>query len=867
MPIDSADEAGGPEHNEVRLPLVDQLLALGWSSKQVQWKPEWRVPKNPSEHSRREAGQSYQGYPVDVIIWESEALREDPEAALIIFETKAPNRSEGLRQLENYLSLEHTAKMGFWTNGTDTLAIHRLPSGRFSHKIGAALPRPSDTFSIAGDKPLRFEDLTEPQPAQLRSKLDRVFGVVVTRDTKTTRSDQRLNQLCNLLLVKLRSDQDAKRKPDEPLTFQPLEDEAATARVIRKAFGRLKDLYPAIFTSNDDTDLHFDDHTIHEVVYELASTKLVDVTPETISEAFQVFRSANLKSGEGQYFTPSRVIRSAVEAMDIDYDDRIIDPACGTGGFLVEAFLTFTRDNPNLSEADRQRWAQHNLFGVDRDDINVKLARAIMQVIGDGSSNIEVGDSLRDHMWDTDYPHLRSTLSDGQFTCVITNPPFGRNLRMSAKDGRLSDYTITRKGKRDHHELEVGLVFMERCYDLLVDGGRLGIILPETYWFSSSYRWLREWLDGRFVLRGMFNVPMEAFQSFCRAKTNFYVLEKVATTDHNDRRGLVAPRPSWWREGKVVVSSAPRCGLNKDGIDRVLVSPGQVGIEDDLHADIEAIKARKTTPTTRVVPVKDVLTPWRAVPTHYDQTSIKAFKKAMGDVWPTWTAKTLGEMIDLGWVTRRDGHGSPSKDQRQGVVPYIKVSDLRAGLVNINTTNMVSQEVAQDLWRGDDSGLAAFDLLSPERASSNIGEFCVLMPGQERVVVTREVIVLRVTDKAPFDPFYLLWALSLRVVRDQWKRVIFMQTNREDVGYRFTEILVPVPPNKAEAREVSADFRAYYKGLSRLRSSFAQSLMGDGLHHFTLTGGEEIEGDETEPGMKIDADPEDALRTMLRPRK
>jgi type I restriction enzyme M protein len=251
------------------------------------------------------------------------------------------------------------------------------------------------------------------------------------------------------------------------------------------------------------------------------------VTPQTISEAFQVFRSANLKSGEGQYFTPSRVIRSAVEFMEIDYNDRIIDPACGTGGFLVECFLSMGREYPNLSDVDKQRWASTRLFGVDRDDINVKLARAIMQIIGDGSSNIAIGDSLREHMWTTDYAHLPAMLKDESFTCAITNPPFGRALRLSAKDARLSNYTITRKNKADQQELEIGLVFLERCYRLLMKGGRLGIILPETYFFSSTYMWLRDWLDGRFVLRGMLNVPMEAFQSFCRAKTNFYVWERI----------------------------------------------------------------------------------------------------------------------------------------------------------------------------------------------------------------------------------------------------------------------------------------------------------------------------------------------------
>lgn len=293
------------------------------------------------------------------------------------------------------------------------------------------------------------------------------------------------------------------------------------------------------------------------------------------------------------------------------------------------------------------------------------------------------------------------------------------------------------------------------------------------------------------------------------------------------------------------MSAAPKCGINKDGLDAVIIDgPKHLEIEDELFADVRAILDGKSTPTTRVVALADVIGPWRAVPTHFDPTSITVFRKTLRERWPEWSEKSLGELIDIGWLERRDGHGSPSKDQRKGTVPYIKVSDLRAGLVNINATNMVTEEIAHDMWGGDDSGLRAFDLLSPERASSNIGEFCVLMPGQEQVVLTREVIVLRVTPEAPFDAFFLLWALSLRIVRDQWKRIIFMQTNREDVGHRYREILIPVPPDRGDATQVSEEFREYFTGLSRLRTEFAEHLAAEGLHHFPLTGGDAAPEDE-----------------------
>lgn len=828
----------GPEHRDVRVPLVKDLLSVGWKGKQVQWEPEWRVPKSPSEHSKREAGKTYKGFPVDVIIWESEERREDPEAALIIFETKKPTVSEGRKQLENYLSLEYTVKMGYWTNGKESLAIYRLPTGGFRHVNDAPIPKPTDSFTMTGDRKLSFVDLKEPSPVELRSRLDRLFDAVVARDTVSTRSDQRLNQLCNLLLTKLDSDQRAKRDQERPLTFQPGTTEQETSANIRQAFTNLKTIQPAIFSSNDDETIRFDDHTIHNVVCELAAIKLVDVTPETISEAFQVFRSANLKSGEGQYFTPARVISSAVEVMEINHDDRVIDPACGTGGFLVESFLSLLRRYPELSSAEHQKWAQQRIFGVDRDDINVKLARAIMQIIGDGSSNIEVGDSLLQHMWPLNYPHLNSTLKDESFTCIITNPPFGNKLKIAEKDSRLSEYSIAKKGKDQFSEIEVGLVFLERCYRLLVDNGRLGIILPETYWFSSTYAWLKEWLEERFTLRGMFNVPMEAFQSFCRAKTNFYVLEKIPNEDGDTQQmAAVVPRPSWFVDGNVVVSSAERCGINKDGIDQAIVHPGQIAIDDLLHDDISAICDGKNTATTYVVPLDQIMKSWIAVPSHYDMSSLRSFYDTKEKLWTEWSVKSLGEMIDCEWIIRRDGHGSPSKDMRDGNIPYIKVSDLRAGVVNINPSNLVLPEVAQKLWKGKDAGLEAFDLLSPERASSNIGEFCVLMPGQEQIVLTREVIVLRVTSQAPFDSFYLLWALSLNVVRDQWKRQIFMQTNREDVGHRYRNILLPIPESPVEAKEVSVEFAKYYNGLAQLREAFSASLSGDRLHHDTLLSG------------------------------
>ena len=189
---------------------------------------------------------------------------------------------------------------------------------------------------------------------------------------------------------------------------------------------------------------------------------------------------------------------------------------------------------------------------------------------------------------------------------------------------------------------------------------------------------------------------------------------------------------------------------------------------------------------------------------------------------PGFELKTIGSLIDSGILSVRGGHGSPSADVRNGDIPYIKVVDLRAGRVNPNSTNMVSEAVARKFWNGPNSGIKAWEIVTPCRASKNIGEPCMIMPGQEEMVLTKEVLLFSVSPDAPIDPFYLFWALSLKDVQSQWKRVIFMQTNREDLGDRYRFIEIPYTSNKSDAEMISRGYREFFTGLDNLQKQFDQ---------------------------------------------
>lgn len=418
--------------------------------------------------------------------------------------------------------------MGFWSNGTKHVRVYKRADGNFSHEYAHGIPRPQEQLERSSLKPLTYNDLRVPSGRELTSTFKRLLDVVVSRDSRATRSEMQLDQLCNMLLLKLESDTNAELQPTEDVQFQlPTNSTIDAASLMRIQFEQLVSMRPEVFAEFDSKDLMLDDHTITDIVYELSALNLTKVGADAIATAFQVFRRANLKAGDGQYFTPQRVISAAVDLMDLQPTDRIIDPACGTGGFLVEAFTAMQRRAESQNGAAAARtWAHRQVFGVDKDAINIKLARAIMISLGDGSVNIHAGDSLSEDRWTVDYPHLPRVLVDGSFTVVLTNPPFGINLKYDRRDARRNQFSLAKKGSEKYHDVELGLIFLERAHRLLMAGGRLGIVLPESYFFSSSYAWLATWIRDRFIVRGALNIPMEAFQGFCRAKTNFYVMEK-----------------------------------------------------------------------------------------------------------------------------------------------------------------------------------------------------------------------------------------------------------------------------------------------------------------------------------------------------
>lgn len=337
------------------------------------------------------------------------------------------------------------------------------------------------------------------------------------------------------------------------------EGQHTVAQRIKDLFEEVKvsDEYSGIFTQYDRIDVS--DAGLAFIAAELAKYSFLDASVDVKGAAYETIVSNTLKQARGQFFTPRNIIRCMVEMLDPDESTRILDPACGSGGFLVTA-LDHVRHKivsamyPDLDELHRlmkvnspevderlREYAGRMVFGFDFDPDLKKAARMNMVMAGDGHSNIFNINSL-------DYPN--GTLDDvasiapavmasirqsedcgfhfatadnnaqGRFDMIFTNPPFGSNVEV--------DPAIQRRYNGDGHINGTApeVLFIEACYNFLKPGGRMGIVLPDGILGNPNHESTREWILKHFRLLASVDLPVETFLPQVGVQASLLFLQK-----------------------------------------------------------------------------------------------------------------------------------------------------------------------------------------------------------------------------------------------------------------------------------------------------------------------------------------------------
>jgi type I restriction enzyme M protein len=271
--------------------------------------------------------------------------------------------------------------------------------------------------------------------------------------------------------------------------------------------------------------------------YSLAATDKVEILGELYQELLMGTYTDKLK---GQRFTPKNVVDFMVEIINPTLSETIIDPACGTSGFLVSALRhikkeiddMFNKGDITQPEKEFNKYSKEKLYGTDIDKTVIQLAKANMLMNGDGHTNLLVHDGLYD---DPNNKIIQDVVKkNGGFDIILTNPPFG-SIKMNPEESY--HYTLGGDGKSQMNQI----LFIERSINLLRNGGKLAIVLPDGILSNSSLKYVRDFIMERMILKAVISLPVVTFKPYgANVKTSIVFLQKKKYANEEQKDVIMA---------------------------------------------------------------------------------------------------------------------------------------------------------------------------------------------------------------------------------------------------------------------------------------------------------------------------------------
>ncbi len=303
-------------------------------------------------------------------------------------------------------------------------------------------------------------------------------------------------------------------------------DTSFRTRIV-ELFNKAKKDYDDVFDESEKINLKT--ATLAFVIGKLQNLNLSKSDRDVKGTAFQKFVYSHQRGERGQFFTPDPIIRLCVELLSPQKDEKILDPACGTGGFLVEAMKYVWRNNfASIKDTEQRKkkemeYAQNHLFGIEINPLVAKIAKMRMILEDDGYSGIVNTNSLSNlHAIQKEFSKSTNLKEvAGTFDVILTNPPFGSQGKVTS-ESVLRDFTLGYKWANDSrgrsvatNQLQNGqvpdILFIERCFELLKDGGKLAIVLPNGDFENSSLDYVREFIKSKAKILAVVALPSETF--------------------------------------------------------------------------------------------------------------------------------------------------------------------------------------------------------------------------------------------------------------------------------------------------------------------------------------------------------------------
>ncbi|MEM0268773.1 MAG: N-6 DNA methylase [Candidatus Korarchaeum sp.] len=567
---------------------------------------------------------------------------------------------------------------------------------------------------------------------------------------------------------------------------EPVSVASRIANIYRKASSREPEIFsPTLGIEKPET--------LFQIVEILQRFTLFNSPFDVKGEAYQAYLSAKMRDDAGQYFTPREVVKPTVEILSPKDDERIIDPCCGTGGFLIYAYR-FVRDfirTHYREEVARKLYdvARNNIFGIEVDPNVAEACIAGMLLEDDSHGNIAVVDALSS--WDNPI-FIRKGIGRGKFQIVVTNPPFGKKGRLKSH----KSFTLGKQFKTPPFEA----LILERSLELLAPGGRAGFVIPDI---DLTRREILEFLWRETIILGVVSLPSETFNPYgSGAKTSVIFFRKKVREDEETTRILMA-------------------SVSQIGYDSTGRRKGRNAYEDVVKYFRKFLEGEKIEP---IINDRFAVFTLEGDELEKARENLRENLKVESHLPRGKGGVPLGEVADVlrgftpGWY-----------EYKESGVPILKVRNLKNRFLDFTfeRRGFVPREIYE---RHPEAQIRLYDIVltasahRPEYIAKKV-DIVDVLPFKE-CMASAELLIIRAKK---INPFYLLSVLRMEEVNEQFRSCIRGTTAHIYPSDVARKVLIPrLEPEEEEkigeslrkSLEIFRQFEAEYDKYIKLLKGF-----------------------------------------------
>lgn len=580
------------------------------------------------------------------------------------------------------------------------------------------------------------------------------------------------DELTKLLFLKLYDE----RETPNYYEFIALADEEQkdTVERIQKLFkkatndSRYRDVFLTRYNKVTEINLDLMPPTIYTIVQQLQGYSLVNTT-ENIYGAdikgtvYETIVGKTFRGELGQYFTPRELVEFMVNLIDPDKTDKLLDPACGSGGFLIMCIKhvkdRIKKENPNLSNTEInsqiKTFAEHNIYGLDINPRMTRVAKMNMIMHGDGHSGIF---NLNGLMIEENLPRrVEEEITDESLDIIFSNPPFAG---LENNPEILKNFYLGKNKKGKSHAITPEALFCEKIIRLLKYGGRAALVLPAGCFNNSSLQPLRDYIREHTKIIALIGLPHTAFQvSGANNEGNLLFLERVKEVP---------------KDYKIFIDWVGDVGFDATG--------KKIG-ENNLPEVLSRWHSQKSENMIRFSQMEERIDPW-----YYHPNYIELEKKLKTSKFPL---KPLSELI------KPSKNYVDKKNNVEDMVTYIETNDvdLMNGIIYPNT-----QVPKNKLPNRAKYILKENDILIPN-ARDCVRGIALALKEHEGYIVTNRFFVVRNNEECVVLK-YLYYLLKQPEVHYLIKRQATGEINPSVPFEKLSKVLVPVPQTKEEQNKI-----------------------------------------------------------------